>query len=369
MGARVDGKPGKVAPRATTPGLLPARFAQGSVCASPCTRSAAMRMLPLLLLAALAACAQRREPPPLPGETVAPDIALLRGTFVAGAQPDGNSVLLRAPRGLVVFDSGRHPVHARRILDAARATRLPVAAIVNSHWHLDHVAGNVLLREAWPRAEVYASDAIEGAMRGFLADYRTQLEDALAQAPAGGADAGGWRGEIARIDAGARLFPTRPVTATGERTLAGRKVTLGLERNAVSGGDVWLYDPATRTLLAGDLVTLPVPLLDTACAEGWREALARLDALPFAILVPGHGAPMTHAQFAAWRGAYEDLLACAAGGAADADCKAGWLRDAGPLVPEADRALAAGLLDYYLPQALRAPAARRARYCDAEPGR
>lgn len=328
-----------------------------------------MRMLPLLLLAALVACAPRRDTPPLPGETIAPDIALLRGTFVAGAQPDGNSVLLRAPQGLVVFDSGRHAAHTQRILDAARATRLPVAAIVNSHWHLDHVAGNALLRDAWPRAEVHASDAIEGAMRGFLADYRAQLADALAQAPAGSAEAAGWREEIARIDAGARLFPTRPVTATGERTLAGRKVTLGLERNAVSGGDVWLYDPATRTLLAGDLVTLPAPLLDTACAEGWREALARLDALPFATLVPGHGAPMTHAQFAAWRGAYEDLLACAAGDAADADCKAGWLRDAGSLVPEADRALAASLLDYYLPQVLRAPAARRSRYCDAEAGR
>ena len=58
-----------------------------------------------------------------------------------------------------------------------RATlRLPVVAIVNSHWHLDHVSGNAALRAAYPRAQVYASDAIDGAMRGFLADYRRQLQ-------------------------------------------------------------------------------------------------------------------------------------------------------------------------------------------------
>lgn len=45
--------------------------------------------------------------------------------------------------------------------------------------------------------------------------------------------------------------------------------------------------------------------------------------------------------------------------------KAGWLRDAVPLVPEAGRALAGTLLDYDPPQVLRAPPARRMRYCHA----
>jgi len=30
-------------------------------------------------------------------------------------------------------------------------------------------------------------------------------------------------------------------------------------------------------LIAGDLVTLPVPFLDTACPNGWRKALDTLD--------------------------------------------------------------------------------------------
>jgi glyoxylase-like metal-dependent hydrolase (beta-lactamase superfamily II) len=323
------------------------------------------RLVVVLLLAGCTATSPRPAQAPLPGEAVAADITLLRGRFVAGEQPDGNSVLLRGPTGLVVFDTGRHAGHARRLLDVAHASGQPIVAIVNSHWHLDHVSGNAPVRAAYPHSEVYASDAIRTAMGGFLADYRAQLGDMLAKTPASDPQATAWREEIARIDAGARLFPTHVVAAPQDATLAGRRVHLGLERNAVSGGDVWLLDPATRTLLSGDLVTLPAPLLDTACARGWQDALAHLDALPFDTLVPGHGAPMSHAQFTTWRNAFDHLLACAASDADAATCKAGWLRDAGPLIPPADAALASGLLDYYLTQVLRSPPTQRDRYCRA----
>jgi len=175
--------------------------------------------------------------PPLPGEAVAPDVSLQRGRFVAGEQPDGNSVLLRGPAGLVVFDTGRHADHAQRLLDAARASGQPIVAIVDSHWHLDHVSGNAPLRAAYPQAEVFGSDAIREAMHGFLADYRAQLVQMLATTPADDPQLAGWRDEIARIDAGARLLPTHVVDAPIDLSLAGRRVHLGIERNAVSGCD------------------------------------------------------------------------------------------------------------------------------------
>jgi glyoxylase-like metal-dependent hydrolase (beta-lactamase superfamily II) len=241
--------------------------------------------------------------------------------------------------------------------------RVPVVAIVNSHWHLDHVSGNGPLRAAYPQAQVFASNAIEQALTGFLADYRTQLQQQIAQAPADSDDVAGWREEIARIDQGARLFPTQPVIAEADRDIAGRPMHVGLERNAVSGGDVWILDKASGVLASGDLVTLPVPLLDTACPDGWRDSLRRLDATSFRLLVPGHGAPMTHAQLHVYRQAFDRLLACTAGTATAAQCHRGWLDDAGALIPAADRPLADSLLDYYIPQVLRAPASRRLRYC------
>jgi glyoxylase-like metal-dependent hydrolase (beta-lactamase superfamily II) len=319
------------------------------------------------LLALLAGCAAPAvvEAPPLAGEPLAVDVSLLRGAFVAGQQPDGNTVLLRGRDGLVVFDTGRHANHVQRIIDAARADGRPVVAIVNSHWHLDHVSGNAALRDASPRAQVYASGAIAGAMTGFLAGYRAQLQQMIDTAPADSADVAGWREEIARIDSGAKLAPTRVVTTAETLTLAGRPLRLGLETDAVSGGDVWMLDRRSGVLAAGDLVTLPAPLLDTACAEGWREALARLDAVDFTLLVPGHGAPMDRAGFRRYRAAFDGLLACAAGGAPADTCRAGWLRDAGPLIPPSDTALASTLLDYYIGQVLRAPQVRRQQYCHA----
>lgn len=287
----------------------------------------------------------------------------MRGVFVAGTQPDGNTVLLRGSNGIVVVDSGRHAAHAARIIDAAHASGLPVAAIVNTHWHLDHVAGNVALRAAFPTVEVHASNAINDALSGFLADYRKQLEALIARPDATPENVAAWLAELARIDAGAQLRPTHPVTETQDRLLAGRRVHAGLEDNAVSGGDVWLYDQSTRTLVAGDLVTLPVPLFDTACSEGWQQALERLDAIGFAGLVPGHGAPMDHVQFRVYRNGFDRLLACAASDAPADACKAGWLRDAAILIPQQDTALASSLLDYYIRQVLRASPERRARYC------
>ena len=63
--------------------------------------------------------------------------------------PDGNTIVLDAPKGLIVVDTGRSPMHAQKILDYAKARGRPIAAILNTHWHLDHTTGNADLRAAW----------------------------------------------------------------------------------------------------------------------------------------------------------------------------------------------------------------------------
>ncbi|MCB1552157.1 MAG: MBL fold metallo-hydrolase, partial [Xanthomonadales bacterium] len=68
-------------------------------------------------------------------------VTLLRGRFVAGSQPDGNSVLLRGPDGVIVFDAGRHPEHADALLDSLKGAAAASVVLVNSHWHLDHSGG------------------------------------------------------------------------------------------------------------------------------------------------------------------------------------------------------------------------------------
>ncbi len=302
------------------------------------------------------------ETDPKPPRRIASGLTLLRGRFVAGEQPDGNSVLIDAPEGVIVFDSGRHPAHLERLLATARSAGKPIAAILNSHWHLDHVSGNAPLRERFPNAEVHASTAIEGALTGFLATYRSQLEQAL-QGDAPPAQKSAWQAEMARIDSGPRLLPTHPVRGDETRRIAGRELQLFLEPDAVSGGDLWAFDPESRILLAGDLVTLPAPLFDTACPARWRRALDRLRAIDFEHLVPGHGAPLTRSDVDRYVTAFDALLTCAASEQDATHCRDAWLSEWHERLSAEDKALGAQLLDYYLGQVLRGEAA--GRYCPA----
>lgn len=330
------------------------------------------RAFALLVVAAALALAPRpltgAEPPVSgPAREIAPGVFFLPGAFTPGSQPDGNSVVFTAPEGLVVVDTGRHPEHTAALVELARRRGAPIAAVVNTHWHLDHIGGNPRIRAAFPDVEIHASPALAGAMTGFLARYREQLEamvegaadDPEAQAP--------FLAELAILDAGTALAPDETVTASGERTLAGRTLRIGLETHAVTAGDLWLLDPETGVLAAGDLVTLPAPFFDTACPERWRSALDRLAETGFELLVPGHGEPMTRAAFETYRRAFGALLDCAASSErANEACIDGWLDGAGDLIPEPDRPLARSLLAYYLDASLLATPsdpAKRAELC------
>ena len=105
---------------------------------------------------------------------------LIPGRVPMDKGPDGNTIVLDARKGLIVFDTGRHPEHAQAILDYARARQRPIAAIVNSHWHLDHTTGNWDIRQAYPHVEVYTSNALEGALATFLKTSRAQTDAVLA---------------------------------------------------------------------------------------------------------------------------------------------------------------------------------------------
>ena len=294
--------------------------------------------------------------------SVAPGVDLIPGAFVQGRQPDGNSVIFRTGEGLVVVDTGRHAEHTQRIVDYAQAAGVPIRAVVNSHWHLDHVGGNPRIRAAYPDVRIYASGAIDDAMHGFLADYHKQLEGAIAHGK-DDAQVQTWRGELAIIDSGSALYPDVTIDKSQSLRLAGREFQIHLQSHAVTAGDIWLFDPKTKVLAAGDLVTLPVPFLDTACPSRWRDALGTLAKQDFKALVPGHGAPMSRAQFETYRHAYANLLACASSGRAKSVCIDGWVSDAQPLLSADASKFAKSLLDYYVDKSLRADPAQTKKLC------
>ena len=314
-----------------------------------------------LLLAGSAAAQTEPLVPPQPQ-------AVARGVWIIGEgirpnrQPDGNTVMFAAsPHDLVVMDTGRHAWRRRAILDFAAGHQSRIIAIVNSHWHLDHVSGNPELKRAFPGARVYASLAIDEALTGFLA---RSVRDSQAYLTPGKLPAElqeDIRNDNASIANGEALKPDVPIDVS--RAVRFRRLTLrvNLARNAATAGDVWVYDAASRVVAVGDLVTLPAPFLDTACPEGWSRALDEIWATPFTLLAPGHGPVMNRAQFALYRSAFNALIDCAKSTAPAAGCAAAWVHAVEPLLgPDPlDARRAQGMTQDYVEGLLRANGGRR----------
>lgn len=287
---------------------------------------------------------------------------MVPGSLQPGRQPDGNSILIDAPDGLILVDTGRHPEHQQAILAAASARGKPIAAIFNTHWHLDHSGGNAEISAAFPGIPIYASTAIDAALTGFLAKSRADAAAYVASGEATPQVKADIALDMAAMDDPATLRPTRPVTASGRMKVAGRTLDVRLAPFAATEGDVWIHDPANRTVIAGDLVVASVPFFDTACPEGWRKALDGIAAVRFQTVIPGHGEPMSRAAFLTWRRAFNALLDCAASDAPKTACIAGWKRDAAAFIPAGDTRVER-LLGYYLDSRLRAAPEERTRYC------
>ncbi|MRD45757.1 MBL fold metallo-hydrolase [Caenimonas koreensis] len=273
--------------------------------------------------------------PPTPLR-VTEGIWLIPGSFEGERQPDGNTIIFEGTSGLVVMDTGRHTWHRQAIVDFAQSNKRPIAALINSHWHLDHTSGNADIKRLYPNALLYTGTAVEKMIRDVWPQslVRSQATlDAGNLSPVAAADV---RGDIETRKNPQALRPDMPVIASGAYPIDGVIFDVRLAGNAATGGDVWVYEPRSRIAAVGDLVTLPVPFLDTACVKGWRTALDEITATPFTRVIPGHGGIMDRAQFLSWRAAFNAYTDCARSPADKSLCAANWLASTATLrAPEA----------------------------------
>jgi glyoxylase-like metal-dependent hydrolase (beta-lactamase superfamily II) len=288
---------------------------------------------------------------------------LVLGAVPLDRGPDGNSIFLDAPAGLILIDTGRHMGHAAELLDYARVRDRPIAAIVNTHWHLDHTTGNHEIREAFAAADVYATTAIEGALVGFLGRNRAQVDKLLADPETPPEQKAQLLRGRHRIDHPDTLRPTRPVRDSGPMTIAGRTLDVRVAPFAATEADLWIYDPATKLAIVGDLVVDIVPFMDTACLDGWSKALDEIEKVPFETLIPGHGPLMSRTDFLAWKSAFNNLVTCGRSEADKAQCIADWERDAARFIPESHRDYVREALNDYIDARLRSSTDEQQRFC------
>jgi glyoxylase-like metal-dependent hydrolase (beta-lactamase superfamily II) len=284
-----------------------------------------MRLLPalLLLLASTAACAHRQAslasgapvsaPEARPASTawdleiapLVPGVYLLSRPDVLRQPVEPNVTVIVNEADVVVVDGGGTPRSAENAIRLIRSvTTLPVSILINTHWHGDHTLGNQAYRAAFPGLTIVGHANTRRDMLGppmrYLERLEGQLRPALADLRARAA-----RGEASErqrnlvpdlelaLSEARRTVVTPPdLTVTDGLTLhrAGREIQVRHLGRGNTEGDLVVWLPKERVLVAGDLVVEPIPYGFGSFPGEWIEALDRVASHDFALLVPGHGA-------------------------------------------------------------------------------
>lgn len=248
---------------------------------------------------------------------LAPGVYTIRHPDPTDDFPDGNTTVVVGEREVLVVDTCYLPSSADADIARIRSwTDKPVRWVVNTHWHNDHVGGNQRYRLAWPGAQIVAHDEtrrmidarVRSYVRRFVAPDSSfaQQRDALRRTADAGVDAKGQAVDASAREAAAtslkrleravdefRTIVIEPPGVTFDGSLridlGGRIVELKHLGRGNTGGDVVVWLPAERILIAGDLVDHPVPYAFGGYPSEWAGTLDRLVALRPAVVVPGHG--------------------------------------------------------------------------------
>ncbi len=206
---------------------------------------------------------------------VAPGIFVRRGedadATAANADAIANIGFVIGNDAVAVIDPGGSGVDGLRLRAAIRAqTERPIRYVIETHIHLDHIFGASAFAE--DRPVVLGHTRLPAALAARQAFYRQRLTDLLGPEAAGDA-----------------LAPTLVVADRQVIDLGGRVVEITAHEPAHTDCDLTLFDAATGTLWAGDLLFVGrIPVLDGSLT-GWQAALAALKTRAAARAVPGHG--------------------------------------------------------------------------------
>lgn len=248
------------------------------------------------------------QPHPAPVESeVAPGVYLFSTPPYSDVGLDGNSVVIISDGGVLVFDSNGTPAAAAAVLARIRKlTSQPVKYLVHSHWHWDHWYGTEVYRAAFPGLVVISHEKSRQLMAGpAIAFNQPGLDLQLprhikaVEEQRAGKDTAGLEEHLARDrffleQKRATRHTLADLTFTDSLTLhLGTRVVNVLHYGpAITPGDAFLYLPAERIVVAGDLLINPVTFALFSYPSGWIRTLERIDALDAALLVPGHGSAM-----------------------------------------------------------------------------
>ena len=253
------------------------------------------RIIGFILLTALAAAVSAQTQETLPF-TLKP---LGHGVYAAIDDAKGdagaNAGFVIGEDGVLVVDTFENAKAARALFaEIRKLTPLPIKFVVNTHYHLDHVAGNGVFKSAGAViiAQIYVADWIHTENQKFLGkDIKPEQRHMIES--------------LAGPDV---LYPQELALSLGKR-----RVVIGRVLGH-TGGDTIVAIPDAHIYFFGDLFwrkTLP-NLIDATVADwlGLKKAVPvnRVD-MEANIFVPGHGDVGTFADVEEFVGYLSDIEA------------------------------------------------------------
>ncbi|PXX71558.1 cyclase [Nocardia tenerifensis] len=189
----------------------------------------------------------------------------------AAAPGTSNSTLLLRYGSATVVDTMLVPSLATVLVAELARRRTTARIVVNTHPHIDHVGGNAAFADALIVADPTTAHSVARMATQKSLFMRLYPEHA---------------DEFARME----IVPPDGRTAGLMPRFDGCEVLFA--GPAHTPGDLAVWVPDTRTLIAGDLCfneVTPLALPGHASIAGWIAALDRLLALDPVAVVPGHG--------------------------------------------------------------------------------
>jgi len=215
---------------------------------------------------------------PLPMIQVASGVYVFQGRHQLMSEANRGAIanigFIVGKQAVAVVDTGGSVAEGRALLASIRqVTALPVAYVINTHMHPDHVFGNAAFRSE-PGVRFVGHHKLAAALAARSEQYLAANAGLIG----------------AKLIADVRIVPPDvAVERALELDLGGRVLEATAWPVAHTDNDVTVLDRETGTLFAGDLVFVGhLPVIDGRLT-GWLAAMDRLAKLPVALVVPGHG--------------------------------------------------------------------------------
>lgn len=232
-----------------------------------------------------------------------------------GLMFDANNLFIIGERDVIVIDSNFSLASTKEVLaELRKLTDKPVRYVINTHWHDDHITGNQVYREAFPRVEFIGHESAPQDMAGMGAKNRKGLQDNtpkliklfrdqvekkknLAGQEMTEEESASYLKDAGLLERYLETIPQLKIiapTLTVKDRLTLRHGARTIEIMHVGRGhtpaDLIVYLPREGILATGDLVVHPVPLVgSTSLPADYAATLQKLLALRPKVIVPGHG--------------------------------------------------------------------------------